>query len=291
MTPLQRDKKMRAFYRAMARGMMTPPLPTSPASPMPVNIPRVLVSAALALLLSPIAARADIVGLLPRIKPAVVGVGSLHPLATPRIRLHGTGFAVADGQYVITNAHVLPTMLETEKGEDLAVFVRDLGQVSARRAHRLATDPEHDLALLRIEGPALPALRLGHFKDVREGQTYYFTGYPVGAALGLYPATHRAGLAAIAPIYSPPGSARQLTPKLIRQAADPFLMFQLDAVAYPGNSGSPLYDGDTGEVIGVINAVFVKGAKENALKDPTGITYAIPAKYVRALMEQAGLKP
>lgn len=68
-------------------------------------------------------------------------------------------------------------------------------------------------------------------------------------------------------------------------------MFQLDAVAYPGNSGSPLYDGETGEVIGVINAVFVKGAKENALKDPTGITYAIPSRYVRTLIEQADLKP
>lgn len=251
----------------------------------------ILLSAALACILSPLPGWADIVDLLPRIKPAVVGVGSLHPLATPRIRLYGTGFAVADGQHVITNAHVLPTLLETEKGENLAVFVRDLGQVTGRKATKIATDTEHDLALLRIEGPSLPVLQLGHFKDVREGQVYYFTGYPVGAALGLYPATHRAGLAAIAPIYSPPASARQLTPKLIRQAADPFLMFQLDAVAYPGNSGSPLYDGDTGEVIGVINAVFVKGAKENALKDPTGITYAIPAKYVRALMEQAGVKP
>jgi S1-C subfamily serine protease len=62
-------------------------------------------------------------------------------------------------------------------------------------------------------------------------------------------------------------------------------------VAYPGNSGSPLYDGHTGEVIGVINAVFVKSTKENALKDPSGITYAIPAKYVRELLEQAGLRP
>jgi serine protease Do len=67
-----------------------------------------------------------------------------------------------------------------------------------------------------------------------------------------------------------------LTPKLIKRADDPFTIFQLDATAYPGNSGSPLYDGETGEVIGVINSVFVKGAKENALRDPSGITYAIP---------------
>jgi S1-C subfamily serine protease len=250
-----------------------------------------LLTALACLILNSQPARAEIVSLLPRIKPAVVGVGSLHPLATPRIRLHGTGFVVADGNHVVTNAHVLPTTLEAEKGETLAIFIRDGAEASARKVALVASDKDHDLALLKFEGPPLPALRLGRFQDVMEGQTYYFTGYPVGAALGLYPATHRAGMAAIAPIYAPPGTARSLTPKLIKRAADPFLMFQLDAVAYPGNSGSPLYDSDTGEVIGVINAVFVKGAKENALKDPTGITYAIPTKYVRALLEQAGLKP
>ena len=236
-------------------------------------------------------ARADIVTLLPRIKPAVVGVGSFNPLGAPRNRLVGTGFAVGDGAYVVTNAHVLPEVLQLEKSETLAVFVRDFSGVGVRKAEKIASDPAHDLALLKIEGPTLPAMKLGGVSEVREGQTYYFTGYPIGAALGLYPATHRAGLAAIAPLYSPPATAQTLTPKLIRHAANPFLMYQLDAVAYPGNSGSPLYDGERGEVIGVINAVFVKGAKENAIKDPSGITYAIPAEYVRKLMEDAGVKP
>ncbi|MEW6676857.1 MAG: serine protease [Pseudomonadota bacterium] len=252
---------------------------------------RLLITALTGLLLNAPVSRADIISLLPRIKPAVVGVGSFHPLATPRARLLGTGFVVADGNHLITNAHVIPALLETEKGETLALFTREDSEGRVRKLTPLASDKEHDLALLKFDGPPLPALSLGHTRDTREGETYYFTGYPVGAALGLYPATHRAGLAAIAPIYSPPATARGLTPKLIKRAADPFLMYQLDAVAYPGNSGSPLYDGETGEVIGVINAVFVKGAKENALKDPTGITYAIPVKYVRGLLEEAGVKP
>lgn len=271
--------------------MMKPAPPSGPADAyMNLHPARALLSAALCLLLNA-PAPADIVSLLPRVKPAVVGVGSVHPLATPRVRLQGTGFVVADGNHVVTNAHVVPALMEAEKGETLSIFIRDGAEARARKAEKIASDPDHDLALLRFDGPPLPALGLGHFRDVREGQVYYFTGYPVGAALGLYPATHRAGMAAIAPIFRPPASAKGLTPKLIKRAADPFLMFQLDAVAYPGNSGSPLYDGDTGEVIGVINAVFVKGAKENALKDPTSITYAIPAKYVRALLEEAGLKP
>lgn len=265
--------------------------PSDKMESMPVPTLARLITALLCVLLSAPLARADIVELLPRIKPAIVGVGTVHPLASPRIKLLATGFAVADGLHIITNAHSIPAILEAEKGEALAVFLRDGDAVKARKVEQIASDKEHDLTLLKLEGTPLPALRLGRFKDAREGETYFFTGYPVGAALGLYPATHRAGLAAIAPIYSPPATARGLTPKLIKRAADPFLMFQLDAVAYPGNSGSPLYDGETGEVIGVINAVFVKGAKENALKDPSGITYAIPAKYVRDLLEQAGLQP
>jgi hypothetical protein len=36
----------------------------------------------------------------------------------------------------------------------------------------------------------------------------------------------------------------------------------------------------------VINAVFVKGLKENAITNPSGITYAVPVKYVKNLMQQ-----
>lgn len=238
--------------------------------------------------------RADIVDLLPRIKPAVVGIGTYHPLRSPRAKLSGTGFVVADGRHVVTNAHVQPAQMETEKNETLAVLLPTRGggnSVEVRRAEKVLSDPEHDLLLLRIEGAPLPALKLGDSDQAREGQRYYFTGFPIGAVLGLYPATHHAGLAAIAPIYSPVASVRNLNPRLIRQASKPFLIFQLDAIAYPGNSGSPLYDAESGEVLAVINAVFVKGSKESVLKDPSGISYAIPSNYARDLLQRAGLQP
>jgi len=258
---------------------------------MPTLLSTLLLSATVNILLSGFSlyAHADIVELLPRIKPAIVGVGTLHPTRTPRIKLTGTGFVVADGRYVITNAHVPPIAMEEEKGETIAVFLRGPEGISARKVEKLASDPEHDLLLLRMEGDPLPTLKIAASPRAREGQLYYFTGYPIGAVLGLYPATHRAGLAAIAPVYSPTMGTRNLTAKLIKRADDPFLIYQLDATAYPGNSGSPLYDDESGEVIGVINSVFVKGTKENALRDPSGITYAIPAMYVRALLEKAGL--
>jgi len=59
-----------------------------------------------------------------------------------------------------------------------------------------------------------------------------------------------------------------------------FDIFQLDATAYPGNSGSPLFDVDTGEVIGVISMVLIKGTKESALSQPSGITYAVPSNFL-----------
>lgn len=238
-----------------------------------------------ALLCSHLNARAeDIVDLLPRIKPSVVGIGTLHPTRSPRVKLAGTGFVVGDGNQVVTNAHVPPILLDTERKETLAVIVRRGDQVEIRPAEKVATDEEHDLLLLKVGGTPLPALKLGDSDKAREGQTLYFTGYPLGAVLGLYPATHRAGLAAIAPIFSPPPGVKSLTSKLIRRAQEPFLMFQLDGTAYPGNSGSPLYDPETGAVMGIVNSVYVKGAKENALSSPSGISYAIPANYIKVLM-------
>ena len=76
---------------------------------------------------------------------------------------------------------------------------------------------------------------------------------------------------------------------MIKRLRDPYDVFQLDATAYPGNSGSPLYIPETGEVVGVINKVFVKESKEAVLEKPSGITYAIPVRYVKELLRDAGI--
>jgi serine protease Do len=81
-------------------------------------------------------------------------------------------------------------------------------------------------------------------------------------------------------------NASELNDRSIRQASDPYKIYQLDAIAYPGNSGSPLWSPETGEVYGVVNSVFVKGAKEAALTDPSGISYAIPSTYLEALLKK-----
>jgi serine protease Do len=63
----------------------------------------------------------------------------------------------------------------------------------------------------------------------------------------------------------------------------PFLVYQLDATAYPGNSGSPVFASNSNDVIAIINKVFVSQGKEAALTNPSGISYAIPIRDLRKL--------
>ncbi|HEX5126274.1 MAG TPA: serine protease, partial [Rhodocyclaceae bacterium] len=86
----------------------------------------------------------------------------------------------------------------------------------------------------------------------------------------------------------PSPHASQLDAKFVHQlAVGPFDIFQLDATVYPGHSGSPLYDPDSGEVLGIVNMTFVKESRENALSQPSGISYAVPARYLQDLIKSA----
>ena len=223
-----------------------------------------------------------------RIKPGIVGVGTVQLTRRPAGQFTGTGFVVGDGRHAITNAHVVPTQIDRDKKEFLAILTGAGGQEGVREATVVASDPEHDVALLSFKGAPLPALRLGDSDQVREGERYAFTGFPIGMALGMRPVTHQALISAITPVVMPQLTARTLDPKVVQRLGAPYDVFQLDATAYPGNSGSPLYQPDTGTVVGVINKVFVKETKENLLKEPSGITYAIPSKFAAALLRKAG---
>ena len=232
-------------------------------------------------------AKADLVATVPRIKPSVVAVGTYQRTRSPAFQFRGTGFVVGNGLLVATNAHVLPERLDSDNMEALVIVVPGDGETGAVRPARVvASERSRDLAVVRLEGgPALPALRLGSNARVLEGQEIAFTGFPIGNVLGMTPVTHRGIVSAITPIGIPQANSRNLNPALIRRLAnDVFRVYQLDATAYPGNSGSPLYDPDSGEVLGVLNMVFVKSTKENVLADPSGISYAIPVEYLQRLL-------
>jgi len=230
-------------------------------------------------------ADAELVETIGRIKPSIVGVGTFSAVRRPPAQLLGTGFIVHDGLHAATNHHVVDAKLDSERKEHLVVFVGAGREVAYRAARIVARDVEHDLAVLAFAGAALPTLQVRSEDRLPEGSSIAFTGFPIGAVLGLQPVTHQGIVSAITPSVIPAGTSRELTAGKIAALRDPYEVIQLDATAYPGNSGSPVYLPGNGSVVGVINQVFVKGKKEDVLRDPSAITYAIPARYLRDLLE------
>jgi serine protease Do len=219
------------------------------------------------------------------VKPSIVGVGSYEKLRSPAVKFVGTGFAVGNGLSIITNAHVVSTAV-TGENETLGIVIGKGNDVQFRPAETVAVDTEHDLALLKIQGEPLPPMEVGDSGKIVEGQSVAFTGFPLGLLLGLNHTTHRAIISAITPIVMPARGTATLDAKTIAQLRRPlFNAFQLDGTAFPGNSGSPVYDPETGTVYGVINMVAIRGVKENASTNPSGIAYAIPSRYVHELMQ------
>ena len=242
-----------------------------------------------ALILGPALAHgAELAETIEQVKPSVVAIGTFLKVRSPNYQMRATGFVVADGRHVVTNAHAVANPLDEANKETRIVLIAKEGQPVPREAELLAVDTDHDLAVLRITGDRLPALRIGDSNSVREGQPVAFTGFPIAPVLGFHPATHRGMVSAITPVALPGITSKQLTARAISRIRDSvYRVFQLDATAYPGNSGSPLYDPADGTVYGIINAVFVQGTREAAISRPSGITYAIPAQYIRELLRQA----
>lgn len=262
-------------------------------------------------------ARAGLPEVVARQKPGVVAIGTYSPLTSPRFQFRGTGFAVGDGLTLITNVHVLPgheprplaapapapnpppddtgrpTAPLADSGRlppQLSLYVpgthkgsQDPGDIRPLRV--VALDPEHDIAVLRCDGAPLPTLKLAEPTLPREGQAVALIGFPIGSALGFSHVTHAGIVSAVTPIVLPQATASQLSAAAVaRVRQGPFEILQLDAIAYPGNSGGPLLDAETGEVLGVMNMVFVRGSRESALSAPTGISYAVPVRWVHALL-------
>ncbi len=248
---------------------------------------KALMTGALMCLCVAVSAADALPGLIARVKPSVLAVGFYKESQSPRFGFSGTGFVVGDGSLLVTNAHVITRATEDEASDiSLVVYTPGAsGQDSVRRLEIIEVDKAHDLALLRFEGAAVPALALGLAQPVREGQTVAFIGFPLGSNLGLSPVTHRGIVAAITSVALPSPSARQLDGRAIKALKEgAFELLQLDATAYPGNSGGPLFDAESGAVVGVVNMVALKGTRESALTHPSGISYAIPVEHVQRLL-------
>ncbi len=236
-------------------------------------------------LLCPVQA-SGLVAQVEKLKPAVVGVGLVAPLATVSHQLKGTGFVIGDGHYVVTNEHVIATPVPDNIKYQRAVFAGHGRQGKVIPVEKIYADTTHDLAILKL-AEKLPALALQQpAAIIPDGSDIAATGFPIGGVLGLYPATHKGIVAAYTPTIIAAKNSQQISERFMQGLRNPFMVYQLDIVAYPGSSGSPVYLPETGEVFAVINKVFVQQTKESAITQPSGITYAIPVEHVYALARQ-----
>jgi serine protease Do len=247
-------------------------------------------------------AAAELMDVVAAARRSIVPVGTYSATDNPRFGFRGTGFVIGDGLYVVTNAHVVDgsmprrgaasgpvpgttgTLIDAQSAVLLTTRGSDTGEV--RLARVAAIDRQRDLALLRIEGAPLPALQLDAAAP-REGQSIALMGFPIGGTLGFTPVTHRGIIAAVTSLAMPAPTSGQLDARAVARLREGnFEILQLDATAYPGNSGGPVLDVNTGRVVGIVNMVLVKDSRESALTQPTGISYAIPVRQLQSLVNE-----
>ena len=96
-------------------------------------------------------ALADVPQAIAVVKPSVVIVGTYKLTNSPRFNLRGTGFVVGNGNWAVTNAHVIPEGADLDLDTKIVVQVR-IGQkdLQIRQAKVLDVDKLHDLALLQL---------------------------------------------------------------------------------------------------------------------------------------------
>ncbi len=229
-----------------------------------------------------------------RLRDSVVAVGCYDAHDYPSVRYAGTGFVVDDGRTVVTNAHVVEAVRQIHRLDDLRIFFPDRQQqaagpdsrpVEGRKATVIAEDGFHDVALLHFAGPPGRALTLSA-TEPPAGRTIGVMGYPIGTALGLVPAVHKGVVSAVVPAVLPLPRGVPLTPQLAEAIRNPYNLYQLDMVVYPGNSGSPLFDGRNGNVLGIINKTLATATREHLLDRPSAISYAVPARWIILLIHK-----
>src|ERR671928_591974 len=171
----------------------------------------------------------------------------------------GSGFIISADGYILTNNHVV------EGAEQVTVRLLDRREFKAKV---VGTDPNTDVAVLKIDATNLPPMALGNSDDARVGEWVLAIGNPLGEGLTF---TVTSG------IVSAKGRALNGLPRAGQGSIQDFI--QTDAAINPGNSGGPLVN-VRGEVIGINSAI----ASETGFY--SGYGFAIPINLVRTVMNQ-----
>jgi len=237
----------------------------------------------------PVGGRADeaMIRATKEIRPSVVAIGSYLRTDAPTVKYFGTGFVVTDGLTVVTNAHVVEALRQQQRLDSMRVFFPDTRDVDGREAKVLIEDKYHDVALIQFGGRPGKAVKLGPAEDPEQGTSVAILGYPIGTMLGLVPAVHQGVVGAIVPAVLPLPVGVKMTPELQAALKNPYNLYQLDMVAFPGNSGSPLFDPHDGSVIGIINMTLATKTREHLFDKPTGIAYAVPVRWIHDVIRRS----
>ena len=163
----------------------------------------------------------------------------------------GSGVIVSPEGYLITNNHVV------DGADDIEVLLADGRQAQAKL---VGTDPESDVAVLKIQLDKLPAIQFGNLEDLQVGDAVLAIGNPFGV-----------GQTVTAGIVSALGR-NQLGINTFEN------FIQTDAAINPGNSGGALVDA-AGNLVGINTAIFSKSGGS------LGIGFAIPVSTARGVME------
>ncbi|RPE67511.1 serine peptidase DegS [Tibeticola sediminis] len=168
----------------------------------------------------------------------------------PQVGL-GSGVIVSDAGYLLTNNHVI------EGADEIEVALADGRRAPARV---IGTDPDTDLAVLKITLDRLPAITLGQSESLAVGDIVLAIGNPFGV-----------GQTVTAGIVSALGRSQ-----LGLNTFENFI--QTDAAINPGNSGGALVDVH-GRLMGINTAIYSRSGGN------LGIGFAIPVSTAREVME------
>lgn len=174
------------------------------------------------------------------------------PFGEPTMRGQGTGFIVTDDGYIVTNSHV------AGDADRMRVTLADGSRFDATL---VGSDPQTEIAVVKIDATGLPTVRLGDSNALRVGEWVIAIGNPFGLNQ-----TVTSGIV----------SARGRGNVGIVDYAD---FIQTDAAINPGNSGGPLLNLN-GEVVGMNTAIISPSGAS------AGIGFAIPVNMVKYVVDE-----